>query len=162
MCTFSAYVAFISMSVALIMTFAVDWTLKTNYLSLSRSSWDSSSFAKIEFENVGFPWGRKHLNLTHWQWHSAKCFIFIVVYRYVCPSVALLTGNICRTICTLFCLVQTKKRSFLTSRKQWSLFSIKFKSIWNWSSLGKMPRSRKKIRCFHFRSWKHAKTPPYL
>ena len=59
-------------------------------------------------EGGGWGGGGKHINSTHWQGHSAKCFNFIVFY--ICLSVCrVFKGKICWKCAHFLCLVYIKK-----------------------------------------------------
>ena len=77
------------------------------YITVEDRSW------KASFQTRSLQ-GRKLFNCNLQQWHSAKCLHLFMFY--ICLSVChFAKGNVCRIICTLFCLVDIKKRSFLSS-----------------------------------------------
>ena len=112
MCKFSAYVAFITKRQTDIKQCAHFWHTLPLTRNLSHK-WTSRSKTRN---------GEKNFTECHW----------ISGFISVCPFVALLKvkGNIPRMpkICTLFCLVDIKKRSFLTSCVFWFIqCDLKFK-----------------------------------
>ena len=76
------------------------------------TSHSSCSSRSRYFQTPRSSQGRKHFNCDLQQWNSAKCLIFFTFY--IClPICRFVKGNLSTPhICTLFCLVDIKKRSF--------------------------------------------------